>query len=182
MSVTPGLVPRCALRISASSSSNSRSRRAAALPVSTSRRRLASRSLARALPSSPRAASTRLIASRLRLDPCELGGPEPLLPPGQIGGQPLGDHAGVPWPVLGLAGQAFTGQPGKLCVGPTGVEPAEGVGQVPSCGLAVNLTHGPTGECRPAGQDLAEDRAQRENVGPLVEPIEIAARLLRWHV
>ncbi len=46
----------------------------------------------------------------------------------------------------------------------------------------MNLADGSAGECRPAGQDLAEDRAQRKDVGPFVEPIEIAAGLFRRHV
>ncbi len=122
------------------------------------------------------------LGPRLRLDPGDLGRPQPLLHPGQVGGESLGDRAGVAGPVLGLAGQAFAGEPGQLRVGPAGVETAKGFGQVPPYGLAVNLAHGPARECRPAGQHLAEDRAQREHVGPLVEPIEIAAGLLRRHV
>jgi hypothetical protein len=51
---------------------------------------------------------------RLRLDPGELSRPEPL---------------------LALAGQAFAGQLGELGVGPAGVKPAEGVGQIPRAAL-----------------------------------------------
>ena len=41
---------------------------------------------------------------------------------------------------------------------------------------------GPARERRLAGEDLAEDRAQGEDVGPLVDPVDLAAGLLGRHV
>ena len=52
---------------------------------------------------------------------------------------------------------------------PRAAEPAEGVGRVAPGGLALDLARGPPGERGLAGEDLAEDRAQPEDVGPLVE-------------
>ena len=70
----------------------------------------------------------------------------------------------------------------QLGVGAAGVQPGEGVGQVAARGLALDLAGTAAGEGGPAGEDLAEDRAQGEDVGPLVHPIDLAARLLRRHV
>ena len=48
----------------------------------------------------------------------------------------------------------------------------------PRVGLAEDLARGPAGEGRRAGEDLAEDRAQGEDVGPLVDPVDLAPGLL----
>ena len=59
---------------------------------------------------------------------------------------------------------------------------AQGLGRVAAGGLALGLGRGPAGERGRAGQDLAEDRAQGEDVGPLVHRVDLAPGLLRRHV
>ena len=89
---------------------------------------------------------------------------------------------GVARPVLRLARQAVLRQGDQLGVGPAGVQPGQGVGRVARGRLAEDLAGGAARERRLAGEDLAEDRAQREDVGPLVDPVDLAARLLGGHV
>ena len=91
------------------------------------------------------------LGPRLRLDPSELGDTEASLHTGQVSGQSLGNRAGVPGSVFRLAGQAVTGKPDQFGVGPAGVETLGGVGEIPPCGLALNLSPGSASECRPAG-------------------------------
>ena len=120
--------------------------------------------------------------SGLGAGPLDLGGAEPLLHAGQVRRDPLADGPGVARPVGRLGGQAVAGQGHQLGVGPAGVEPSQGLGRVAAGGLALGLGRGPAGERGRAGQDLAEDRAQGEDVGPLVHRVDLAPGLLRRHV
>ncbi len=114
--------------------------------------------------------------------PVALGGPQPLLHAGQVGRDPLGHGRGVARPVLGLGRQAVAGQGDQLGLGTAGVQPGQGVGRLAPRRLADDLAGGPAGEGRRAGEDLAEDRAQREDVGPLVDHLGLAPGLLGGHV
>ena len=82
----------------------------------------------------------------------------------------------------GSTRQAVLGQGDQLGLGPAGVQPGQGVGRVAPRRLAEDLARGPAREGRLAGEDLAEDRAQREDVGPLVDPVDLAPGLLGGHV
>ncbi len=78
--------------------------------------------------------------------------------------------------------QAVAGDGDQLGVGAAGVQAGAGVGQVAQRRLAEDLARGAAEEGRAAGEDLAEDRAQREDVGALVDPVALAAGLLGGHV
>ncbi len=78
--------------------------------------------------------------------------------------------------------QAILRQGDQLGVGPAGVEPGRCVGQVAQRRLALDLAGRAAQERRLAGEDLAEDRAQGEDIGPLVDPVDLAASLLGSHV
>ncbi len=89
---------------------------------------------------------------------------------------------GVARAVVGLATEHLLRQRDQVAVGPAGVEPRERRGDVASRGLADDLAGGAAAERRLAGQDLAEDRAEREHVAPLVERVDLAPGLLGRHV
>ena len=108
----------------------------------------------------------------------KLGRPEPLLHARQMGRQPLGHDAPIPGPVLCLGRQAGPCQPQELRVGPAGIQPRHGVARVAPRRLALDLARVAAGERRRAGEGLAEDRAQREDVAPLVQLVDLAPRLL----
>ncbi len=74
------------------------------------------------------------------------------------------------------------GQRDQVGVGPTGVEPGECVGQVAQRGLALKLARSSAEERGLPGEDFAEDRPQGEDVGPLIDPVDLAPRLLGGHV
>ncbi len=112
----------------------------------------------------------------------ELGGAEAVLHAGEIRRDPLGHRAGVPRAVLCLARQAVLRDGDQLGVGPAGAQAGRRVGQVAQRRLAEDLARGAAQEGRLAGEDLAEDRAQREDVGALVDPVALAAGLLGRHV
>ena len=120
--------------------------------------------------------------SGLGAGPLDFGGAEPLLHAGQVRGDPLAEGPGVAGPGGRLGGQAVAGQGHQLGVGAAGVEPGPGVGQIGAGGPALGLGRGPAGERGRAGQDLAEDRTQGEDVGPLVHRADLAPGLLRRHV
>ena len=118
----------------------------------------------------------------LGLDPGQLRGPQPLLHAGAIGRDPAGDLGGIPRPGLGLRRQAVARQPDQLGVGAAGVEPSQRSAGLAAGGLGLDRRAGRADERRPAGEDLAEDRAQAEDVGPLVDAVQLAAGLLGRHV
>ena len=112
----------------------------------------------------------------------QLGLPQPPLDAAEIRRQP-GDHrARVPRPVLRRGGEARPRQPHQLRVGVARVEACPRVRQVGPLRLAVDLGRGPSRERGLAGEDLAEDRAQREDVRPLVQRVQLAPGLLGRHV
>ncbi len=123
-----------------------------------------------------------LLSPRLRLDPRPFRRLEPLLHSGLVGRDPTCHLAGVPRPPLPLGRQAVLGQRDQVRVGPAGIEPAQGVGQVAPRGLGADLFPRRPHKGRSAGQDFAEDRPQAEHVGSLVDPLDLAAGLLRGHV
>ena len=119
---------------------------------------------------------------RLGHGPLALGGAELLLHAGQVGRDPAGHRPRVARPVGGLGGKAVAGQRDEVGVGPAGAEPGAGIGRVAAQGLAEDLVVVPPGVGGLAGEDLAEDRAEAEHVGPPIDPLDVAAGLLRRHV
>ena len=70
----------------------------------------------------------------------------------------------------------------KSTSAPQPPEPLEGFGGfAPRC-LAEDLARGPARERRRTREDLGEDRPECEDVGPLVDQVNLAPGLLRWHV
>ncbi len=114
--------------------------------------------------------------------PLPLGRLHPLLHACQVGRDPLGHGVGVARPALGLDRQAVPRQSDQLGLGPAAVQAPQGVGRVAVGRLAEDLRRGPARERRRPREDLAEDRAQGEDVGPLVDPVGLAPRLLGGHV
>ena len=112
----------------------------------------------------------------------DLRGAQAVLHPAEIGRDPLGHGAGMARAVLRLARQAVCGDRDQLGVGPAGIQTGDGVGQVAQRRLAEDLAGGSSQESRGAGEDLAEDRSQGEDVGALVDLVPFAAGLLRCHV
>ena len=109
--------------------------------------------------------------------PLQLRLPQPLRRPTQVGRHRLGHLAGVGRAASRLGRQAALRQADQLRVGPAAVQPAERLGQVALLAWRRRLADA-AGEGRLAGEDLAQDRAQAEHVGPLVEPLDLAAGLL----
>jgi hypothetical protein len=112
----------------------------------------------------------------------QLGGAKALLHSGQVGVQSAHDLARIPWPLVRVDLQAVPVQADQLCVGAAGFQPPQGVGRVaadrrvqdgPACRAGVD---------RLAGEDLAEDRPEAEDVGALVHQLDVAAGLLGRHV
>lgn len=120
--------------------------------------------------------------TRLGLDPLELGPPQLVLHASEIGRDPPGDRAGLARAVLALAGQAVSRQGDQFPIRCACIEPFQCIGQIALRRLALDLARGPAGEGRLSREDLAEDRAQREDVGPLVDHVDLAASLLGGHV
>ncbi len=122
------------------------------------------------------------IGAGLRLDPGELGGVQPILHADPVGADPPRHNLGVARPVGHLGGHTFPGQFDQLRIGPADGKsflcPADLAPRGPLLDLHRVWTH----ECRRARQDLAEDRPQGEDVGPLIQRIDLAAGLLRRHV
>ena len=117
------------------------------------------------------------------LDALQLGPPQLLLHAGQVGRapapRPRRRRAGGP-PARG-ARQSFASATSSASA-PQPSSRAERVGQVAPRRLALDLARRPARERRLARQDLAEDRAQGEDVGPLVDPVDLAPGLLGGHV
>ena len=101
--------------------------------------------------------------------PRQLGLAQPLLHAGQVGGHPPGDHSRIGRPVLRLGGQTVAGQGQELKVGTAMLQPGQRRGRVRPPRRSKDLARPAARERRRAGQDLAEDRAQREDVGPAVD-------------
>ena len=123
-----------------------------------------------------------LLGPRIGLHPSQLGRPEPLLHAAEVGGHPRGHGTGVARPVLRLRGQAIPRQGDQLGLRPAGVEPGQGVGRVAPHRLAEHLRRAPPGVGRLAGEDLAEDRTQAEDIGPAVDVLDLTPGLLGRHV
>ena len=139
-----------------------------------------SRATARARISFPRffSSSARAFASALR----QLGLAQAVLDPRQVRREPRDDRPGIARTVAGLDGQAGLRQGQEVGVGAARVQPAQRVGRVAPRGLDRQLLARPADVGGTAGEDLAEDRAQAEDVGPLVDGLALPARLLRRHV
>jgi hypothetical protein len=123
-----------------------------------------------------------LLGPCLGRDPRQLGCPEPFLHPDLVGRHPPGYRARIPRPIPGLRRQAVAGQGDQLGVGPAGIEPSECAGQIAPRGSGAGPFSRRAPERRPAGEDLAEDGSQAEDVGPLIDPVELAPGLLGRHV
>ena len=131
--------------------------------------------LAAAAASAPRPPEPRHgpVAIRRLASPARRPGrPSPARPPPRPrAGGPRARAPGSPWPA----------RPARRR--PRSVEPGQGVGQCrPRAALRWISPADRPGEGRLAGQDLAEDRAQGEDVGPLVDPVDLAPGLLGRHV
>ncbi len=59
-------------------------------------------------------------------------------------------------------------------IGPAAIEPGESVGRVAHCRITQDLAGSGAQKGRLAGEDLAEDRAQSENIGTLVHLVYLA--------
>ncbi len=116
--------------------------------------------------------------------PSDLRLTQSLLDAGMIETHPLGHVAGIAGPVVALGSKARLGQRDQLGIVTESVlvEPGDGVGQFAARGLALDLARAAAGEGGLAGQKLAEDRAEREHVGTLVDLIAFATSLLGSHV
>ena len=84
--------------------------------------------------------------------------------------------------VLTLPRQAVLRQADQLRVGAAGIEAPRRLARIAQRGLAQDRAGAPAGEGWDARQHLAEDRAQREHFGPLVDLVNLPARLLGRHV
>ena len=80
-----------------------------------------------------------------------------------------------------VGGEARLGQRDELVVGAAGVKTRPRVSQPAFLGVLERRRRVP-GVRGLAGQDLAQDRAERKDVGPLVELVDLAPRLLGRHV
>ena len=107
---------------------------------------------------------------------------QPLCHAGPVGRDRLGDRAGVAGPIFRLGRQAVPRQRHQLAVSPAGVKPGEGVGQVAAAGLVEGSVGVAPDVGRGPGQDLAEHCPEAEDVGPLVEQLNLAEGLLGGHV
>ncbi len=107
--------------------------------------------------------------------PGDLGLSQPLLDAGLIGSDPVADFARMRGAVVTLGGKARLGQSDQFGIVTEAVlvESGEGVGQFAARGLALDLARAAAGEGGFARQKLAEDRAQGEHVGPLVDLIDL---------
>ena len=107
---------------------------------------------------------------------------EPLLNASQVVRQPVGHRLGILRPVDRLGRKAFLGQGDELRIGAAAVEPRGGIGQIAVGRLAADFLARSTQIRRLAREDLAQDRAQAEDVGATVEVGDVAAGLLGRHV
>ena len=87
-----------------------------------------------------------------------------------MGHDALGDDARLAWSIFELGSEAILRQLDQVSIGCAGIQPGEGVFQFAARSLALDLTRGAAGEGGLAGQKLAEDRAEGEDVATLVEP------------
>ena len=111
-----------------------------------------------------------------------LGGAEPLLHARQVRGQPAATPPASRGRSSRSAARQARARSSSSASAPQDVQPGEGVGQVATRRLALDLARTATREGGPAGEHFTQDRAQGEDVGPLVQPIDLAPRLLRRHV
>ena len=124
----------------------------------------------------------RLLGPRRLRGAGELGGAELLLHASQVGRHAPNHGRCVARAIFGLRRQAVHGQSDELDVGAAGGKPIHGVSRLASRGMAEDRHAIRSGEHRLAGQNLAEDRAQGEDVCPLVDRLDLAPGLLRRHV
>ena len=116
-----------------------------------------------------------------RLGRGDLGGPGPLADRSQERRDLPGQDPRVAGPDRPRGVEAALGEPDQFILGAARVEPGEGV--VEATGRRVLEDLGAAADVgRLPGQDLAEDRPQGEDVGLLVEVLDLAPRLLRAHV
>ena len=123
-----------------------------------------------------------LLGPRLRLDPRQLGGAEPLLHAGPVRRDPRRHGHRVARPRRRLGGQAIGGQAREPGFRTARRQPPHRLVDLAPRGPALDLRPVLADERRLPGQDLAEDRAQREDVRALVQRVDLAARLLGRHV
>src|SRR4029078_4912448 len=95
---------------------------------------------------------------------------------------PPRDLRGVSRPTGGLGGEAIATEREELGLRPAGLQPSQDFREIASRRPVADLMAIAAEERRLAGEDLAEDRAQGEDVGPLVDLVPLAARLLGGHV
>ena len=100
----------------------------------------------------------------------------------EVGLHPVGDRLGVAQAVVPGGGQAGPRQADQLVIRAAGLQPGEGAREVRPAGRSQDLVRGTAGERRAAREDLAQDRPQREDVGPLVHPLDLPVGLLGGHV
>jgi hypothetical protein len=124
----------------------------------------------------------RFLGSRLRRRTLDLGGAQALLNCGQVGGHPLGNHAGMARPAGHLGTQTLFRQidQHRLCAATS--EAHEGVGQVAALRLAQDLFPAAAAQGRLAREDGAQDATESKHVNALVGAIPLSVGLLRSHV
>ena len=124
----------------------------------------------------------RLKGAGLLFSSGDFGPTQPILYPGLIGVDPRGHLARVPRALFQLGSETVSGQRDQLGIRIAGVESIGGIFQGAARGFALNLARRSAGEGRLAGQQLAKDRTESEDVAALVEPVGLAARLFGRHV
>ena len=100
----------------------------------------------------------------------------------QVRRQGIDDDLRVLGPIDRLGGEALLRQGDELRVGAAAVEPRGRIGQVAVGGLAADFLVRSAHIRRLARQDLAQDGAEGEHIGPAVEIGDIAAGLFGRHV
>ena len=107
---------------------------------------------------------------------------EPLLHAGQIRPDAICHRERIARPIFPPGGQTVAGERLQLGVNAARGEAFKSVGQLGIARLADGLFRRPGDDRRAASQDLTEDRPQAEDVGPLVDRVHFAPRLLGGHV
>ena len=106
----------------------------------------------------------------------QLGLPQPLLDAGQVRRHPLGDDPSVARTVEVRWRQAIADQGDQLGLGAAAVKPGERLVQLAARCLAHGLAQDPADERGMAGEDLAEDGPQAEDVCSFIHGFDLAPR------
>ena len=114
-----------------------------------------------------------LFGPGLCLDPFQLGTPQAVLHPGEVGSDSRGNGSGTAQAVVTLRCQATPGELDQFRLGAAVIQAAERVIQLAPTRLSQRLARAAAGECRTAGEDFAKDRPESEHIRPLVQRIDL---------